>query len=220
MSFSRCPHCSVPLTQKESAGKVCPVCGKGLRKSGIVASKDQSVSRISIQNNSSPVKPDSPAPVGPSLPAPFNRVSVTFVGVLNLVFGCLFACLGIGNLLVGGLAAVLYQEGVGRQNPKAFLPTLSGVMAKVGFLLFLIGLAWTIAALGVLYRKKWGRVLMLVFAVPIFLLGLLSLVGGEAISLLFGVVLILNGIFTFVVLLKRGSEFSGTMVSSPNFDPR
>jgi hypothetical protein len=131
------------------------------------------------------------------------------LGVVNLVFGSLYTCLGLANLVMGGFAAVLYREGVGRQHPKAFLPTAAGILARVGIVLVLIGLAWAVAALGVVLRHRWGRILMLILAVPMVLLGLMGVANGRDVAnLALGVALVVVGVASFVVLIRCGAGFS------------
>ncbi len=197
MAVVRCPTCDTPLTQDEAAGPACPICAGGLPRRGGAAPARPFELRGSSRSSD------------PTRSVSSQRTLILAVGVINLVLGSLLSCLGLANLAMGGFAAVLYRQGVGRQHPNAFLPTAAGILAMVGILLLLFGLAWAVAALGVVLRQRWGRILMLILAIPIVLLGLMGAANGrDLLNLALALALVLVGIASFIVLIRCGAGFS------------
>jgi hypothetical protein len=96
----------------------------------------------------------------------------------------------------------------------AWLTLGAALLVVVGVLFLLLGLLVLLAALGILWRKQWGRILTFLVAALAILLGLLWLSGvqdvvQDATALALGVAQVLYGILALVVLGMNRADFSG-----------
>jgi hypothetical protein len=140
-----------------------------------------------------------------------NEVAVWVMGLLTLLFGGGYSALG-GSLVVAGVAAPAHARAAFGED-WAPLATLFGVIPAifiaigVGFLL--LGILLLLAGLGLLWRNELARILTLILAVFVILLGLvLALVGRHDVATIaVGAVQVIYGILAFVILISRRTEF-------------
>jgi hypothetical protein len=137
--------------------------------------------------------------IGPA--APSKSLAVTFLGLLTL--------------LAGGAAAVF-----GGCQIFVMLTSTSGVTAVFALLFgvpaLLLGGFGLLAALGLLLRKPWGRILTFLLAGLTLLWGPLCLVAVltdgagnlEAADVAAAAAPMLYGVLALVILLRNGAEFS------------
>jgi hypothetical protein len=165
----------------------------------------------------------------PAMPAGASKsVAVTVIGLLTLLCGGGYVALG-ADFILGGAGWFLHPDPeLVRVQPEpdmgiilgAWLTLGAAVLVVVGILLVLLGLLVLLAALGVLWRKQWGRILTYVVAVLAILLGLLCLSGVYGAQdvvqvttvLALGVPQVLYGILALVILSIRRADFSGSRV--------
>jgi hypothetical protein len=147
-------------------------------------------------------------PVGPS-----KSVAVTVIGLITLLCGGGYAVLG-GSFILGGAGWLVQPDPAMGPVLGTWLTFLAAVLGMVGVLFLLFGVLVLLAALGVLWRKQWGRILTYIVAVLAILLGLLCLIGiqdvvHDAIVLALGVAQVLYGILAVVILSMKRADFSG-----------
>jgi hypothetical protein len=101
------------------------------------------------------------------------------------------------------------QPGYEPWLPVLFLGRI--VVIAIGVAFLPLGLAGLLGGLGALLRKQWGRILTFILAVLAILLGPLWAVGGDqdATDIALGAAQVLYGILAFVILIRKGAEFSG-----------
>jgi hypothetical protein len=138
-----------------------------------------------------------------------KSVAVTVIGLITLLCGGGYAVLG-GDFIFGGASWFVQPDPAMGPILGTWLTLGASVLIVVGVLFLLLSVVVLLAAVGVLWRKQWGRILTFIVAVPAILLGLLCLTGvqdfvQDATVLAIGVVQILYGILALVVLsMKRG----------------
>ena len=153
-----------------------------------------------------------------------KSLAVTTVGLLTLLWGAAHAIVG-GCFLLGGrdLLASLRDPAGGAPLLFPLLLVLADLMLMIGAILLFLGLPGILAGSGILFRKSWGRILTIVIAVPILLLGIVVLglsaisIRGEAsdgIALLLGGAEFAYGVFAIVILATNGADFA-----RPQLDP-
>jgi hypothetical protein len=82
---------------------------------------------------------------------------VKVIAILSILFGILWAVLGVG------VFAIITGAGVASGEADAMIVT-GTVGALVGALLILIGLPSIIGGIGLLKRRNWARILILIVA--------------------------------------------------------
>jgi hypothetical protein len=138
-----------------------------------------------------------------------NSVAVTILGLITLLYGGGYAALG-GSFVLGGVGWFARPDPNMGEVLGAWLTFLAAVLGVVGVLFVVFGVLTLLAALGVLWRKQWGRILTFIVAVLAILLGLLWLLGfPDATLLALGGTQILYGILAIVVLVMKHADFSG-----------
>jgi hypothetical protein len=142
-----------------------------------------------------------------ALTNPSSRVAVTILGLITLLLGGAYAALG-GQLILGGAGWLVKPGG----DPWVQVIALGGIVPALIILLgiaFLVqGLLGLLAGSGILLRKAWGRILTFILAVLAILLGLVWVSGGDATDIALGAAQVLYGILAFVILIRKGAEFS------------
>lgn len=151
--------------------------------------------------------------------------AITGVGVISIILGCLDLLLGLCMLL----GAAFVGE-IARQGPGLGMPDIGGGAMAVVVALILLVVLWGILAItsgiGVLNRKQWARILILILSGIgaatglLIIVGAISAINGGAnnnpetimgIFIYFAVatVLIAYCIWAYVVLLssRNSSEF-------------
>jgi hypothetical protein len=153
--------------------------------------------------------------------------AVTGVGIMSIILGCLDLLLGVCFLL-----AALVVGDAGNRAGGFAIPAFGGaiaVMVIATMLLLLWGTLALISGIGVLNRRQWARIMVLVLSGIGAAAGLLFLVGafgalsavdavgnrgagfmGFMINLLIAAILIGYCVWSYVVLLngRNGAEFS------------
>jgi len=123
--------------------------------------------------------------------------------------GCAYAALG-GGLIIAGADWLVHPS----KEPLVQVMALGGIapafMIVFGVAFLPPGILGLLAGLGILLRKQWGRILTFILAVAAILLGLVWVGGSdqEATDIAIGAAQILYGILAFVILIKKGAEFS------------
>lgn len=121
---------------------------------------------------------------------------VTIVGALNIGFGIL-------TLLIGGLLFVLLTGAglISQDQIALFITTTIGV--ALGAFLFIVGLPGIIGGIGLLYHKRWARIVVLILSVI------------DLINIPFGTFL---GIYSIWVLVHEDTVklFDKTPITSPS----
>jgi len=112
-----------------------------------------------------------------------KSVAVTVIGLITLLCGGGYAALG-GDFILGGAGWFVHPNPeLVHVQPEPDMGTILGVwltlgaavLIVVGVLFLLLGVLVLLAAMGVLWRKQWGRILTFIVAVLAILLGLLCL---------------------------------------------
>jgi hypothetical protein len=144
-------------------------------------------------------------------PGSRKTLAVTVVGVLTLVLAAIYAFVG-GTLIYSGVRGTMTADEAAAQGWASTLRLVSGFVAGVGAMVLLQGILGLLAGVGVLGRRAWGRILALVLAVPVLLWGLLFLgvSDGNTSTIVIGVVQVVCGLLTLVVLLRNGDDFRRT----------
>jgi hypothetical protein len=142
-----------------------------------------------------------------------KSVAVTVIGLITLLCGGGYAALG-GNFILGGAAWFVQPDPDMGVVLGAWLTLGAAFLVVVGVLFLLFSSVVLLAALGVLWRKQWGRILTFIVAVLAILLGLLCLGGvqdviQDATVLALGVAQVLYGILALVILSMKRADFSG-----------
>jgi hypothetical protein len=140
-----------------------------------------------------------------SIPTPVPlrpRIAVKAVGTLTVLFGVVYVTAG-GALIFG--ASNMATTPAGGWAP--FMRIIAGLLTLVGGGILLVGILGVVAGFGVLFRKRWGRILAFIFAALATLFGLAHSLDDDpaAGTLAFGAAQILFGIFAFVVLIRNGA---------------
>ncbi len=160
----------------------------------------------------------STAPVGPG-----KSGAVTAVGLLTLLLGAGYAALGAWFVVAGASWAAQASN-----NPWGPFITLFGALPALIVLLgvaFLVqGAVGSLAGLGCLGGRSWGRPLALVFAALAALWGLLALAATDrgAAEVAFGAANLLYAALAFLVLLTSGAEGrtgEGARAGGPSLTP-
>jgi hypothetical protein len=142
-----------------------------------------------------------------------KSVAVTVLGLFTLLCGAGYAILG-GYLILAVVGWFVRPDADPSKQMLAPLFLLAAPLLVGGGLLFLLlGILVLLAALGVLGRKPWGRILTFIVAVLAILLGLLWLSGvgdvlQDATDLILGVAQVLYGILALVILSTKRAAFS------------
>src|SRR5712671_2784636 len=105
-----------------------------------------------------------------------KSVPVTVIGLITLLCGGGYAALG-GNFILGGAGWFVQPDPAMGPILGAWLTLGAALLIVVGVLFLLLGVLVLLAAVGVLWRKQWGRILTFIVAVLAILLGLLCLSG-------------------------------------------
>jgi hypothetical protein len=142
-----------------------------------------------------------------------KSVAVTVIGLITLLCGGGYAALG-GNFLFGGASWLVRPDPNIGPVLGVWLTLGAAVLVVVGILFLLLGILVLVAALGLLWRKHWGRILTFIVAVLAILLGLLWLSGvqdvvQDATDLALGGAQVFYGILALVILRMKRADFSG-----------
>ena len=151
---------------------------------------------------------------------PAKGVAVTVIGLITMGWGASYAILG-GSLIFGANAMMTKHPGDqkgGLADVDHWVASMFASLGTViGALLLLQGVMGILAGLGVRWRKQWGRILTFLLAVLAILWSLLIIGGAFAGAfeqgvtfLAVGAAQLLYGILAFVILSKKGTEFSRT----------
>jgi hypothetical protein len=140
-----------------------------------------------------------------------KNLAVTVIGLITLLCGVGYLALG-GDLIYGGASWFVHPDPAVGPILGTWLTLGASVLIVVGVLFLLLGAVVLLAAVGVLWRKQWGRILTFMVAVPAILLGLLCLSGvrdvvQDATVLAIAVTQILYGILALVVLSTERADF-------------
>lgn len=105
---------------------------------------------------------------------------ITVVGALNIAFGAL-------GILVGTIICILVAGGGLISGDREAIVITSVIAAAIAFFFFLVSIPGIIGGIGVLKRKEWARILVMVLGVV------------DLINIPFGTML---GIYTLWVLTR------------------
>jgi hypothetical protein len=153
-------------------------------------------------------------PAGPS-----KSVTVTVIALLTLLCGGGYAALG-GSLILAGMGWFEQPDPDPWKQIGALFGILPVLLVVIGVPFLVLGILVLLAALGVLRRRQWGRIVTIIAAVPVMLLGLLWLSGVQDVrwdttELALGVAQVLYGILALVILIRKSAEFSRSGLSGP-----
>jgi hypothetical protein len=148
-----------------------------------------------------------------------KSVAVTVIGLLTLVCGGGYATLG-GSFILAGTGWFEQADPDPWKQIGALFGILPVLLVVIGVPFLVFGILLVLAALGVLWRKQWGRIVTIIAAVPVILLGLLWLSGVQDVrwditELALGVAQVLYGILALVILIRKTAEFSRWGLSEP-----
>jgi hypothetical protein len=146
--------------------------------------------------------PATPAFTPMSPPAPMAMHSptarpglVTAAGVIEIVYGCVIALVGIIAIFFGSAIAALFKQTAG-----ADVASLGGgIITAVGVVVAIVGVLYALLGLQVLKGKNWARITSIVFAGLGVLTGLGSIGRGGG---LFGLAV---NVFVIVALVVPAS---------------
>jgi hypothetical protein len=133
---------------------------------------------------------------------------VTALGLSTLLLGGAYAALG-AQLILAGSAWLAHPP----EDPWGQIAGLFGIgpalIIALGVAFLLPGALGLVAAVGVLLRKGWARILTFILGILAVLLGLAWVGGGNqgVAAIALGAVQILYGILAFAVLIRKGAEF-------------
>ena len=143
-------------------------------------------------------------------PNPASRsLALTVLGGLTLLVGIAHAALA-GSLIIGG-SNIMRDPANDPDKGWGFVTQFfAGILVALGIALILEGILEIAAAAGVLYRKRWGQILMILVAVTSLGWGALfvSTAGEDAWATALGASHLLYGILAIVVLILRSGEFA------------
>jgi hypothetical protein len=140
-----------------------------------------------------------------------KSILVTLLGLLNLALGGAYALLGGSALYAGIMAPANARANFGEDW--ALLATMFGIIPAIliviGLAFLLFGVLMFLAGLGIIWRNEIARIVALILAVLVVLLGLLLAIGGnrDAESIALGAVQIGYGILAIIALISRRAEF-------------
>jgi hypothetical protein len=148
-----------------------------------------------------------------TLAGPSNSVIVTVLGLLTLLWGVAGAVCGGILIFAGGDLAVRMKDDAAAGGYAFLIRLIADFMIVIGVAILLQGVLGTLAGLGTLLRKPWGRILTCIMAVLAILWGLLFLSGYQHsdpnyAEIAAGAAQVLYGILALVVLMMNGAEFS------------
>jgi hypothetical protein len=143
--------------------------------------------------------------MGTAAPSPGKSVSVTIIGLVTVFWGVAEGIVG-GTLFFRG--AAISDDPRGGWGPVFDLMWI--LLALLGVAVLLHGVLMVVGGLGVLRRKRWGRVLTFIMATLAILWGLVSLAAGDKSvgSICYGGAQLLYGILAIAILFRKGAEFS------------
>lgn len=142
---------------------------------------------------------------------PRKSILVTLMGLANLLLGGAYAYLGGSAIYAGVMAPANARANFG--DEWALIATMFGIIPAIliviGLAFLLFGVLMFLAGLGIIWRNEFARIVALILAVFVVLLGLVLAIGGnrDAESIAIGAVQICYGILAFVALISRRVEF-------------
>jgi len=141
-----------------------------------------------------------------------KNVAVTVLGLLTLLLGISYASLG-GWMMMAGTGWFMEHDPDPGKQLGAWFGLGAALIIVIGIPFAMLGIVVVLAALGVLLRKSWGRMLTFAVAGMAILLGLLWISGVEDVlqdstDIAIGACQILFGILALVILITKGAEFS------------
>jgi hypothetical protein len=150
------------------------------------------------------------------VPAGNSRsLPVTIIGVVCLLCG--LGYLVVGGHLILGVAGWFAQPDPDSQVIAPVALLAAPLLILFGVLFLVLGFVDVLAALGILLRKQWGRILTFVAAGLAIVLGLLWLSGvndivQDATDFAVGAVQILFGVAAIIILSIKRAEFSAPRI--------
>jgi hypothetical protein len=106
---------------------------------------------------------------------PHGSLPVTLAGIVLLVIGILVGLAGVGLMAVGLVARAAFETALQNADPVGYsvdaVRVFEGIVVILGVIVGLYGLGELIAAIGVLLKRQWGRLLGILLS---FIAGLLT----------------------------------------------
>jgi hypothetical protein len=140
---------------------------------------------------------------------PGKSVAVTVLGLGTLLLGGCYAAFG-GSAIFAGADWFAHPSKEPMVQVIALGGIVPGLLIMFGVAFLVQGILGLLAGLGILLRKQWGRILTFIVAIVAILWGLVWVGGSDqgATDIAVGAAQILYGLLAFVILIKKGAEFS------------
>lgn len=223
----KCPFCGEEVVEE---AKICKHCKSNLSKACPFCGEEVNVQAVKCKHCGSTLG-QSAAPGGAPAAGPQKSGLVTAVGVVMIVLGVLSMCGAVSLLFLGGLAAAagtaaaevsrdFRSEGTDEEQMRQAKEDLrkagraaqavGGLAIIAGLLYFVNMIMGIVGGIGVISRKKWGRLMGLIVGG----LGALGAIFGLIAGGVMGIpgFLIGGGISAFILIVllnnKHAAEFA------------